>query len=118
MKKTLLFDGRIFADAINQNIERTGTYFVAINVFKQLSASEVFDITVLTEPYDAIRVKEFIKQETGKEVRFYFDDYKHLELYTTAHFNRIKYKKEKKFFGRKYWKLIESFYSVYYKSNK
>ena len=118
MKKTLLFDGRIFADAIAQNIERTGTYFVAINVFKQLLASEVFDITVLTEPYDAIRVKEFIKQETGKEVRFYFDDYKHLELYTTAHFNRIKYKKEKKFFGRKYWKLIESFYSVSYKSNK
>ena len=32
MKKTLLFDGRIFADAINQNIERTGTYFVATNV--------------------------------------------------------------------------------------
>ena len=118
MKETLLFDGRIFADAINQNIERTGTYFVAINVFKQLSASEVFDITVLTEPYDALRVKEFVKQETGKEVRFYFDDYKHLELYTTAHFNRIKYKKEKKFFRKKYWKLIESFYSVSYKSNK
>ena len=118
MKETLLFDGRIFADAIKQNIERTGTYFVAINVFKQLSASEVFDITVLTEPYDALRVKEFIKQETGKEVRFYFDDYKHLELYTTAHFNRIKYKKEKKFFRKKYWKLIESFYSVSYKSNK
>ena len=118
MKKTLLFDGRIFADAIAQNIERTGTYFVAINVFKRLLESDVFDITILTEPYDTIRVKEFIKKETGKEVKLYFNDYKHLELYTTAHFNRIKYKKEKKFFRRKYWKLIESFYSVSYKSNK
>lgn len=118
MKKKLLFDGRIFADTTYMKATRTGIFFVALNVLKQFLASDLFDISILTAPYDTDNVKELLKKETSKEVKFYFDDYKHLELYTTAHFNRIKYKKEKNFFRKKYWKLIESFYSVSYKSNK
>jgi len=62
MKKTLLFDGRIFAEALNKRIERTGTYFVAFNILKQFLQSDIFDITVLTQPYDTAITKSLSKK--------------------------------------------------------
>lgn len=118
MKKTLLFDGRVFADAIGDNISRTGIYFVAFNVLKHLYASDLFDVTILTNPYDSLSVKEFLKTQIGQDIKSYFDGVKHLDLYTKAHFNRIKYKKEKKFIKKIYWKYVEKLCKIPFKSNK
>lgn len=118
MRKTLLLDGRVFAEALNINTARTGIYFVAFNILKQFISSNLFDITILTNPYDTAMVREFIKKETGQDVKFYFDEYKYLDLYTKAHFNRIKYKKEKKIIKKKYWKIIENLYKASFKNDK
>ena len=94
MKKTLLFDGRVFADAIGDNISRTGIYFVAFNVLKHLYASDLFDITILTNPYDSLSVKEFIKTQIWQDIKSYFDGVKHLDLYTKAKCDFIRYFEE------------------------
>lgn len=118
MKKTLLFDGGIFAEAIHKNTGRTGIFFVAFNILKQFISSNLFDITILTNPYDTIAVKEFIKKEIGQDIKFYFDNCKHLNIYTKAHINRIKYKKEKKFIRKEYWKIVEKLFKIPFKSDK
>ena len=118
MKRTLLFDGGIFAEALQKNNSRTGIFFVAFNVLKQFAASNLFDITILTNPYDTIAVKEFIKKEISPEIKFYFEDYKYLDVYTKAHWNRVKYKKEKRFIKKEYWKIIEKLYKISFRSNK
>lgn len=118
MKKTLLFDGRIFAEALNKHIERTGTYFVAFNLLKHFLQSDIFDITILTQPYDTAIIRQFIKDSLGCAAKFYFDGYRYLNLYTKAYFNRIRYKQEKKFIKKKYWKFVEKFYEISFESDK
>lgn len=69
-KKTLLFDAFIIAENLNAGRGRSGTYFVAYNILKNIIKSNDFDVSLYTDSEDDNYI-DFFKQNFGKNIKIY-----------------------------------------------
>lgn len=72
MKKTLLFDVSVVAENMIYGSGRSGIYFTAYNILKELIKSDKFDVCLyFGNAYNTETVK-FLHDEFGKNVKIYF----------------------------------------------
>lgn len=71
-KKTLIYDATIIADNIsNLNSGRSGIFFVAYNVLKQLVKTEQFDVSVFCDNRYNKDFIDFAEKNFGKNIKIY-----------------------------------------------
>ena len=72
MKKSLLFDASVIAENMVHGAGRSGIYFTAYNILKELIKSDKFDVCLYCgNAYNTETVK-FLHDEFGKNVKIYF----------------------------------------------
>lgn len=72
MKKTLLFDVSVVAENMIYGSGRSGIYFTAYNILKELIKSDKFDVSLYCgNTYNTETVK-FLHNEFGENVKIYF----------------------------------------------
>ena len=69
-KKKLIFDASIIAENLNAGRGRSGTYFVAYNILKNIIKSNDFDVSLYTDSEDDNYI-DFFKQNFGKNIKIY-----------------------------------------------
>lgn len=71
-KKTLIFDASVIAENLTAGSGRSGIYFVAYNILKQLIKSEQFDVALFCEKLCNEDFCVFVEKEFGKNIKIYF----------------------------------------------
>ena len=72
-KQNLIFDASVIADNLfNNGKGRSGIYFVAYNVLKNLFATEKFNISLYCNIANKEDFTKFVHQEFGNDVKIYF----------------------------------------------
>ena len=78
-KKTLVFDASVIAENLAAGSGRSGIYFAAYNILKQLIKSEQFDVSLFCENLCNEDFYVFAEKEFGKNIKIYFGNrYKNL----------------------------------------
>ena len=72
MKKTLLFDASVIAENIIHGAGRSGIYFTAYNILKELIKSDKFDVCLYCGNVYNTETVKFLHNEFGENVKIYF----------------------------------------------
>ena len=71
-KKTLIFDASVIAENLTAGSGRSGIYFVAYNILKQLIKSNMFDMSLFCKDLYNKDFFVFVEKEFGKDIKIYF----------------------------------------------
>ena len=78
-KKTLVFDASVIAENLCMGSGRSGIYFTAYNILKQLKESDDFNISLFCENLCNEDFSVFVEKNFGKNIKIYFGNrYKNL----------------------------------------
>ena len=72
MKKSLLFDASVIAENIIHGAGRSGIYFTAYNILKELIKSDKFDVCLYCGNVYNTETVKFLHNEFGQNVKIYF----------------------------------------------
>ena len=70
VKKTLIFDASVIAENLVQGRGRSGIYFASYNILKSIIESDVFDVSLYVNTFDADFIN-FVKKEFGNNIKTY-----------------------------------------------
>lgn len=71
-KQNLVFDASVIAENLTGGSGRSGIYFVAYNVLKQLIKSDQFDVSLFCKDLCNEDFYVFVEKEFGKNIKIYF----------------------------------------------
>lgn len=113
MKKKLLFDGRTLKFGLKENACRSGIYFTAFNILKNIYTSDVFDISVYCEPKDVIDLKIFLENELNRTVNFCYTNTSLLKKISAVADDRQKARQRKQKLRRLFFTGLYSFLKIF-----
>jgi glycosyltransferase involved in cell wall biosynthesis len=125
----ILFDARILRSGFNKSASRSGIYFVAYNIFRNLLKNKSVDVALYCESADVDLYKRLLAEENNfSNIRFYTYDkdcFPFCEIYNSYKKKRTKARKTKKLFKKLFYQFILTilapfyhFYKHLYEKNK
>ena len=128
-KPKILLDARILRSGFNKNASRSGIYFVAYNIFRNLLTNKEGDVVLYCSYADIDLFKRlFAEEKIFSDIKFYTYDkdcFPFYNTYTSYKKKRTKSRKKKKIFKKLYFQLILTvlapfyhFYKYLYDKNK
>ena len=71
-KKTLIFDASVIAENIKVGSGRSGIFFTACNILKNLIDSGKFDVSLCCGFFNNAQFVDFVEKKFGKDIKIYY----------------------------------------------